>query len=218
MSSTKRIIAEQVLYRYYGGPVDVNGPVQLPDVYKALEQKINSYFKLRHFDTTLANGETIPDYTMIATYEGIAVNSTNTGQSYATLPTQPISLPKNVGIYLIYPDGKPNNFFIPLQLGQYALLQTDTVLNDLMGQIAYEPKNDKVYFKKDVTTIGINSVTIELCVNDMSQYSETEPLPIPADYEDFLVNELYVQFAGVTPETGDVNQFTNFGQKQNNGK
>ena len=211
--SNKQTIAEQVLYRYYGGFTDTNGPVQLPDVYKALEQKINGLFKLHHFDTTLPSGETIPENVMIATYENIAVTSLNNGKSYAILPIQPISLPKSVGIYLIYDPKNPDAPYIPLQRAQLSLLKVDTLLNDLNGQIGYDHNNKKITFTKDLTTFGVTVVTMELCVFDMSQYSATDTLPIPADMQERIVNELFAQFAPVSPENGIVNSFSNAGQK-----
>jgi hypothetical protein len=99
---TKKIISDQVLFRLYGGFPDLSAPVQEEDVWKATEQKVNSLFKLRHLDTTLPSGETIPENTMIATYEGIAVTGLDNGTSKALLPAIPISLPKNMGVYLIY--------------------------------------------------------------------------------------------------------------------
>lgn len=211
MSVTKFLLAEQVLFKYYGGYIDNNGPVQMPDVYKAIEQKINGLFKLHQFDATLPSGETIPEHAMLATYEDIAV--TSVGQkSESILPIMPISLPKNMGIYLVYDN--PDNPFIPLQRGQSALLKSDSLLNDLQGMISYEPKNSKVIYNKDITTLGITVVTMELCVLEISRYSITDPLPIPADMEGRIVDELVASFAPVQAESGIVNNFTNAGQTQ----
>ena len=215
MSSTKYIIAEQVLFRYYGGYIDTSGPIKRPDVYKALEQKINSLFKLRHFDVTLPSGETTPDNVMIGVYEGIAVTSLNNGKSKATLPVTPISLPKNVGIYQIYNPEFPDFPFIPLLKGQRGLLRTDSLLNDVLGQITYEPQNNAVTFSKDLLLLGCPAVTMELCIMDISLYSETDPLPIPADYEQTLIDELVQAFMPVLPEVGLVNNWTTANQKTN---
>lgn len=214
--ATKKLIAEQVLFRLYGGYPDSAAPVQEPDVYKALEQKLNSTFKIRHFDSTLPSGETMPENSMIATYENNTVTRTDDGKSYSLLPIQPISLPKNMGIYLVYDPAHPDMPFIPLQRGQSFLINSDELLNDLNGQIGYEPKNDRLIFRKDLTTYGITAVTMELCVFDISQYSTTERLPIPSDYEEALVNELIKDFAPVQPENGLVDNFSVSGQ--NSGK
>lgn len=210
--STKRIIADQTLYRLYGGLPDSAAPVQKYDIFKALEQKINGLFKLHQFDATLPTGGTIPEHAMIATYENVAVTSVKEWAE-SILPIEPISMPLNMGIFLIYNPAYPNRPFIPLQRGQRALLSVDTLLNDLQGMVGYEPKSNKVIYTRDITTIGITSVTMELCVFDIAQYSETQVLPIPADYEERIVNELVQMFSPVQPETGIVNPITTLSQQ-----
>ncbi len=214
MSSTKFIIAEQVLFRYYGGYIDTSGPIKKHDVYKAIEQKLNSLFKLRHFDVTLPSGETTPDNLMIGVYENVTVISLNpSAKSKSLLPVTPISLPKNVGIYQVFNPKFPDFPFIPVMSGQRGLLRTDALLNDVLGQVTYEVKNNYLLFSKDLTLMDCPVVTMELCVMDISLYSETDPLPIPADFEQTIVDELVAAFMPVLPEVGLVNQYTTAGQK-----
>ncbi len=93
--TTKRQIADQVLFKIQGGYVDVASPVQYPDVYKSIEQKMNADFKMQHFQQTLASGDTIPEHAMIATYDDIdAISYLDGLKSIATLPVMPISLPR----------------------------------------------------------------------------------------------------------------------------
>jgi hypothetical protein len=209
MGHTKKLISDSVLYKLAGGVPTPSFPVHERDVWASLDNKINALFKLKHFDTTLPLGETIPESSMIATYENVAVTSLSGGRSQAILPINPISLPKNMGVYLIYDAANPNAVFIPLQQGQVSLLNADELLNDLMGQIGYSPKKDKVIFTKDITLLGITSVTMELCVLDISDYTTTEALPIPADYIDILEGQLVAEFAPVLAKTGYVSNFTN---------
>lgn len=217
--ATKKQISDAVLYKLYGGVPDSGGSVDERDIWAALEQKVNSLFKLHQFDTNLPNGEYIPEQAMIATYEGNTVTSVNEW-STADLPITPISLPKDVGIYLVYDPNYPDMPFIPVRRGQGALLKTDRLLSGLLGQISYEPyvnpstKKNMVKFNKDLTTLGITEVTMELCVMDISQYGITDQLPIPADYHERIENELVMEFAPVVPESGFVNNFTTTGQNQ----
>ncbi len=211
--STKKKISDAVLYKLAGGVPDAGFPVDERDIWAAIDNRVNSLFKLKHFETTLPSGETIPEAAMIATYENVAVSSTPDSKSKATLPITPIYLPKNVGIYLIYDPKNPDNPFVPLQRGTRALLNSDELLNDLLGQISYEPKGNVVIFSKDITLLGVSAVTMELCVMDVSEYGVTDELPIPADYFTQLEEELFKEFGGVTPENGIVNNHTNAGQK-----
>lgn len=213
--SSKKVIAEQVLYKLAGGIPDTNFPIDQRDLFKALEQKINSYFLLRHFDKTLPTGGSAPEHTMIATYSGITVTSMATNKkSYSTLPVQPISLPVNAGIYLVYHADYPDMPFIPLLRGDTALLRTDSLLSDIMGQISYEPKNNIIIYNRDLTLIDMSEVTMELCVLDISLYAETDRLPIPPDYEDRIIQELIAEFSPVMAESGKVNVWTNVNQQQ----
>jgi hypothetical protein len=209
--STKKKISDNVLFRLAGGIPDGSFPVDERDIWNSLEDKINAMFKVRHFDT-LKSGETMPEHAMIATYESITVTTVDGGRSKATIPVTPISLPKNMGIYNIYSADFPDVFFVPLQRGQRSLLRADDLLNELFGQFSYEPKNKEVYFNKDLTLYDIDTVTMELCVFDMSQYGVTDTLPIPADYLDALENELVAEFSTVLPESGGVNNFSTAGQ------
>lgn len=207
--ATKKEISDSVLYKLAGGIPDTSFPIDERQIWNELEHKLNSLFKLRHLDVTLNSGETIPENTMIATYTGITVTPLpSSGQSQAALPVIPISLPKGMGIYLIYPDNKPDMPFIPIQRGQRGLLRVDSLLNDMMGQISYEPKNSVVVFSKDITLLGLSTLTMELCVFDISQYSVTADLPIPADYIDQIEGELVKEFAPIVGESGLVNNFS----------
>lgn len=209
MGYTKKLISDGVLYKLAGGVPHPSFPVHEEDVWASLDNKVNSLFKLKHFDTTLPSGETMPEAAMIATYENRTVTSFGSGKSKVTLPIVPISLPKNMGIYLIYDPNHPDSPFIPLQRGQLMLLRADELLNDINGQIGYEPKNSYILFTKDLTMFGVTSVTMELCVLEMSQYTSTQDLPIPADYIDPIKEELVQEFAPVLAKSGFVNNFTN---------
>lgn len=211
--ATKKSISDSVLYKLAGGIPTNSFPVHEQDIWAALDHKINSLYKLRHINATLPSGETLPENAMIATYENIAVTSTGDGKSYSLLPIIPIGLPMNMGIFMIYNPKYPDNFFVPLQRSQLALLRADELLNNLMGQVGYEPKNDRVVFTQDITMYDTTSVTMELCVFDISGYSVTENLPIPADMEDSVEDELFKEFESVVAKTGIENRFTNPNQQ-----
>lgn len=205
MASTKKILAEQVLMRLAGGYRDVSQSVQLEDVIKAIEQSINANFQLQYYSATLPSGETIPDNLMIAFYENIPVVASG-NKAKAELPVMPISLVRNMGVYRV--TDSEDNDFIPVPLGQGNLLKADKLLNDLMGNVWYEVRNFTVTFSKDITLLGIDTVNMYLAVLDISLYSETDPLPIPAGYENQIIEEVYSKFAPVVPETGEVNNYS----------
>lgn len=216
---TKRLISDQVLYRMYGGLVDAASPVQKDDIFKATEQLVNSLFRMEQFSSNLPSGELIPNGVMIATYTDITVSSYG-NVSKATLPVIPISLPRNLGIYNISPatsiPAVSGLFsFLPLARGQRELLRTDTLLNDLLNQVGYEPRNNNVVFTKNIILMGVTKVDMELCVFDISLYSESDVLPIPSSMEADIVNTLVAQFSPVQPDSAKVNLLTTAQQQQN---
>ncbi len=218
--SSKRLISDQVLYRLSGGSPDVSFPVQKQDVWKALEQLVNSMFKLTQFSENLPSGETIPNGLSIATYESVDVSSYG-DVSKATLPVIPIMLPKNMGIFDVRPAMSLPNVsgmfsFIPLAKGSYQLLRNNFLLNDLMGQIGYEPRNKDVVFTKNISLLGVTKVDMDLVVMEIASYSETDTLPIPADMEATIIEKLVMQFSTVTPESGQVNLISSAGQQPQN--
>lgn len=214
MSSTKKIISDEVLFRISGGFPDTANPVDERDIWKSLEQLINTKFRLRQFEEVLLNGETIPQNLNIAIYENVAVTSHGTLKSKAILPVMPISLPKGMGIFMIYDPAYPDKPFIPLSRGMGAMLQTDKLLGDLMGLVAFEPRGNQVIFNRNLFILGVTNVTMELVVFDMSLYGKNDILPITSDMEAELVDELVKQFVWVNPENGLVNNFNTINQTQ----
>lgn len=209
---TKKNFSDMVLYKLASGIPDAGFPVDERDIWDSLDHKVNFLFKLKHLQITLPSGETMPEAAMIATYTGNTVSSDGNGRSMATLPVTPITLPKNAGIVLIYDPKRPDQPFIPLQRTMVSYLNADSLLNSLGGQIGFEPKNNVIFFTKDLTQFGITSVTMELAIFDISKYGINDELPIPSDYIDQLEDEIIAEFAPLVPESGLVNNYTNAGQ------
>ena len=118
MPTSKRKLAEQILYRIYGGVHTTSSPIQIEDVFEAINQKINALIKAEVFSVTLATGDTIPEGLMTATYENIDV-VTYGKRSKAVLPAMPVRLPRNMGVFEIYIDevlNQPTQPSIPIAL------------------------------------------------------------------------------------------------------
>jgi hypothetical protein len=194
-SVTKRLLAEQIMYRL-DSPPDTNIFVQFEDLYKAIEQKVNAMFRMQYFSATLPSGETVPDSLSLGAYDGVEVTSLSNGRSKSVLPVIPIALPRNMGVYEIQ-DTEGQSSFVPLLPTQRVLLKSQPLINDLLGLIGYEVKGNVIEYTKDLTLFGMNKVNMLLVVMDMERYSETDILPIPADYQETIVDELYKQFAGI---------------------
>lgn len=194
---TKNRISEQVLYRVNGGTTTVTSPVQKEDVIEALSQIINTLFKTQHLTVTLQLGETIPDGLILGDYSA-TVTTYYGKKAQCTMPIMPVSLPRDMGVFQVSPNPDFSCCYIWLPIGTDDLLSGQPLLCDLLGQIGYSVKGRKIIFNKDITINNITTIYLRLAVFDMSLYDDFDILPIPADAETTIVEELVKQFAPVT--------------------
>jgi hypothetical protein len=199
--STIYRISEQCIKLIEGGTRAAGSSITFNEVKIACGQVINSLLKTEYFSINAKVGEVIPNGTTLGLYEDIDVVSYN-GKSKATLPIKPIKLPRNMGIYAIYPKYEANGIydldkeFIPLQMGQGALIKSQPLINDLMGQVGYENFSMDVIFTKDLKTLFPNiKLAMRLAIMDISLYGDYDPLPILPEQEWQVIQEVYKIYA-----------------------
>jgi hypothetical protein len=192
-------ISEEIAKVINGGQIKASSNVNIGRVKIVVGQVINSLLKIEHFTINEKMGEKIPNGTVLGLYEDIEVFTWN-GKSKCTLPIKPIKLPRNIGIWAIYPKYETNgNYeldkeYIPLQMGQGGLIKSQPLLNDLLGQVGYENFGNEVIFTKDVKSLFPNMVVaMRLAVMDISQYGDYDPLPILPEQE-FEVKNQVIKF------------------------
>jgi hypothetical protein len=184
-------LAEQALSLIEGGDMPVASSLSINEIKIACSQVINSLLRTEYFNINAAIGETIPNGTVLALYEGVTVTGYTTGKSKATLPVKPLKLPRNMGVYSIFMPSQPDKEFIPLQMGQAALLKSQPMINDLLGQVGYEVFGDSVIFTKDLTQLFPNeTVSMRLAILEISQYGDYDFLPIPPEMEFQVIQEV----------------------------
>lgn len=197
---TKYRLAEQIMSLIEGGDPAVASSITFNEIKIAIGNVINSLLKTEYLNVNTAMGETIPNGCCLGLYEGIDVVSYN-GKSKATLPIKPMKLPRNMGIWSIYPNYytvsgrgiyEMDKEFIPLQMGQGALIKSQPLINDLMGQVGYENFGMDVIFTKDLKTLFPSiKLAMRLVIMDISQYSDHEPLPVLPEHEWEIVQQVY---------------------------
>lgn len=200
-ASTIYRISEQAFSLIEGGNPAAASSISFNELKIAAGQIINSLLKVEHFSINEKIGERIPNGSVLGLYEGIAVTQNN-GKSKASLPIKPLKLPRNMGIYAIYPKYELNgNYeydkeFIPLQMGQAGLLKSQPLLNDLIGQVGYENFGLEVVFTKSIKELFPNVVlAMRLAIMDISQYSDYDILPILPEQEWQVIQELFKSFS-----------------------
>jgi hypothetical protein len=200
MALTIYRLAEQTLRIINGGELQNAVQPTLPQVKLLLGQVINQLLKVGMFEVNMADGERIPNGLVVGTYENIAVTTYN-GKSRAELPIKPQHLPRNMGVFGVYPrwnDNEDYRFdeeFIPLQMGQGGLLKSQRLLNDLLGQIGYENFGGYLVFTKDLKSIDKDvKLAMRLVIMDISQYGDYDILPLPPEYEFQAINAVVQMF------------------------
>lgn len=121
-----------------------------------------------------------------------------TGYSKATLPVQPMNLPRGMGIWRITNPDDPFVSFIPVQPGEMALVNwiTHTGMNEIIkGLIAYEWAGKTITFNRLSTTMP-STVDLHLIVVDPDSLAETDLLPIPPEIEQDVIQDVLAILKG----------------------
>src|SRR6266581_272397 len=193
MPCTKYSISEQIVRLLNGGEIPVASKVKINEVKIAVEQCVNKILKMEYFTLNTKMGELIPNGASVATYTSIPVVQYGT-KSKSTLPAFPLKLPRGIGVYQIFDPANPDCPFIPLEMGHWGLISTQPMISTLLGLVGYEWYGSDVVYTSDLTGT-ISAVTMRLVVLDISQYTDWDVLPLPADYESQVIEEVYKLFA-----------------------
>ena len=190
-------LGEQILDLLEGDTPSTASSIDMNTMKITIGQVVNQMLKTEHFQVNEAMGEKIPNGSVLGWYEGLEVVTAN-GKSKCSLPIKPLKLPRNMGIFAIYPRYETNGVyeldkeFIPLQMGQAGLLRSQPLVNDLLGQVGYENYGMEVIFTKDIKTLYPDVVLARrLAIMDISEYGDYDALPILPEQEWAVVQEVY---------------------------
>lgn len=190
MSTTKKKIAETILRAVRGNPI-IEGRVHINDVKILVEQSVNQLLKADYFAVSLPEGDTVINNCMIYTYDSVPVTTYKTTLSKCSLPSMPINLPRNMGVFHISKTDDINNPFIPVPSGMYGIVKPQDLIGELSGLISYEIFGSTVVFNKNLPGLGINNVMIRLVGMDMSTLGDYDLLPLSADMEAQVVDRVF---------------------------
>lgn len=189
-------LAEQIFGLIEGGNPGLASSISENELKIACGNVINQLLKVEHFSINEKMGEKIPNGSVLGLYENISCSTWN-GKTRALLPIKPLKLPRNMGIFGVYPkytiggDYEFDKEFIPLQMGQAGLLKSQPLLNDLMGQVGYENFGMELIFTKNIKELFPNVVlAMRLAIMDISQYSDFDPLPVLPEQEWQIIQEV----------------------------
>lgn len=201
--TTKFKIAEQIQRLLAGNP-EIQSRIQKNDVKLLIEQVANQLLKTEYFQVNMADGDTVPPNCMIYTYESVPV-VTYKGKSKCTLPSMPINLPKNMGVFHISKTDAIDEPFIPIPSGLYGIVKPQVLLGELSGLIGYEVFGKEVVFTTNLPGQNVNNVFIRLVGVDLNTVTDYETLPISSDMEAQIVQAVYNILVQVPPADKTIN-------------
>lgn len=201
--TTKFKIAEQIQRLLAGNP-EIQSRIQKNDVKLLIEQVANQLLKTEYFQVNMADGDTVPPNCMIYTYESVPV-VTYKGKSKCTLPSMPINLPKNMGVFHISKTDAIDEPFIPIPSGLYGIVKPQALLGELSGLIGYEVFGKEVVFTTNLPGQNVNNVFIRLVGVDLNTVTDYETLPISSDMEAQIVQAVYNILVQVPPADKTLN-------------
>jgi hypothetical protein len=190
MATTRYKIIEGIQRLLKGNPV-ISARIQKGDIRILVEQVANKLLKTEHFTVNMADGDTIPPNCMIYTYDSVPVTTYKTTKSICTLPSMPINLPKNMGVFHISKTDAIDEPFIPIPSGMAGIIKPVDLLSDLSGLIGYEVFGSQVVFTKNLPGLGVNNVFMRLVGVDLNTVDDYTILPISADMEADIVQTVY---------------------------
>lgn len=201
--TTKFKIAEQIQRLLAGNP-EIQSRIQKNDVKLLIEQVANQLLKTEYFQVNMADGDTVPPNCMIYTYESVPV-VTYKGKSKCTLPSMPINLPKNMGVFHISKTDAIDEPFIPIPSGLYGIVKPQALLGELSGLVGYEVFGKEVVFTTNLPGQNVNNVFIRLVGVDLNTVTDYETLPISSDMEAQIVQAVYNILVQVPPADKTLN-------------
>lgn len=190
MATTKKKLSEQILRLIKGNPI-VSGRVHINDAMLLVEQVSNQLLKADHFAVNMPEGDTIPNNAMVFSYDNVPVTTYKTTKSRASLPSIPISLPRNMGVLHVSKTDAIDEPFIPIPTSMYGIVKPQALLGDLSGLIGYEVVGKDIIFTKNLPGMGVNNVFIRLVGVDLSQLTDYDILPLSSDMEAQVVQAVY---------------------------
>jgi hypothetical protein len=194
---TKNKLSEQI-QRIYARFVDKDNPsdvIDLREIKLIVEQSINKVLKIQVADSFKAGMYDVPKCNLIQ-YTCAVTSEPSNSRAFINLPVIPLTLPMDMGIWSIAASAAALTPYIPIPAQDvlvFGTIANGTNLSYLEGQVGYYVQGKKIYFTKDITTVGngsITSVVVNLLVMDFSQIGDNELLPISPEVESTIIEDV----------------------------
>ena len=186
---TKKQIAEQAMRIIAGGHRKPDNPIDIREVMLFVDQVRDEMIK------NSVNGSVVsfvdPEYVTYF-YDVLVESDESRTLRYIALPSNIISLPRNMGVYSISPMLDTTDQYIPIPF-HGTWLYKDTQAMTSTSLVKYWLERDQVYFKN--LDPGVTHLLVGL-VESSKSILETAEYPIPPDTEKEIVKQV-VQMFGI---------------------
>lgn len=193
------------------------------DVIIRLDQIVNEGAKLGIFESWNLGERSIDDL-FITTWDGrlnswLAITDvSDTGESYFTLPSNYVVLPRNGGIVQVYLE---KNYFDPIAIlsAPEAITIRNTMAGNLEGRLGVYVRGGRVYFKgrQDIGA-KFGGAGVQLVIRDASAIADDAPYPIDAAQEKMVIAQAVEWFRNRNNQGADkVRESVNDANLKNNG-
>lgn len=193
MATTKAILSEQI-QRIYSRFIDKGNESDVIDIREIkllVNQSINKVLKLQVAESFKAGLIDVPKCNLVE-YTCAVTSQSGNSRAYITLPVIPINLPMDMGIWSIAATNAAMTPYIPIPAQDVIVFQ-GTNLSALEQQVGYYMQGKRVYFTKDITTVGngsITSVIVNLLVSDFSTQGDNDLLLISPEVENSIMEDV----------------------------
>lgn len=198
MATTKYKIAEQIQRLLNGNP-EISGRYHINDIKLLVEQVANQLLKAETLSVNMPEGDSLPPNCMVFTYDNVPVTTYKTTKSKCTLPSIPISLPRNMGVLHVSKIDAIDEPFIPIPTSTYGIIKPQALLGELSGLIGYEVVGKDIVFTQNLPGQSVNSVYIRLVGVNISALTDYDILPLSADMESQIVQTVFGILAQAPP-------------------
>jgi hypothetical protein len=198
--TTKGILVERIRRILAGGYPSDRDRIKDAEIALAIGPVANKLLKVEALNTSfVADGASTVEGSMIATYENIPVTRGYKLTAVAKLPATPIYMPEGLGVFSVYPSGRPDMEFIPVPAGIFNIWTKEALVNPISRRL-YTWESGKVTIFDDLVGEGINTVDMKLCIVDINAAGDNDVLPVPPDMENDIISGVLL-LLGVEPRT-----------------
>jgi len=172
-STTFEILAEQVIILESGGDQSNDSEIEVEDVVYLLKQSSaeivsSGFLKNNTFDTP---------FQFVQEYAGLQVKKdTELDSLYVEMPGKPVALSMNRGVREVYPNGNPENSYIPIEPGSLSLIKST-----LSGEVGFVPTNTRINFYN--LKHRPKSVTVVLTQSNPKDIGNSDEFHMPIEFQ-----------------------------------